>query len=61
MTATPGIRPAVFASRARSAQEQVLRDLGIAILRGDYPEGTLLPGEAELTERYASPAPCCAR
>lgn len=53
MTAAPSIRPAVFASRARSAQEQVLRDLGIAILRGDYPEGTLLPGEAELTERYA--------
>lgn len=58
MTAAPGIRPAVFASRARSglarsAQDQVLRDLGIAILRGDFPEGTLLPGEAELIERYA--------
>lgn len=58
MSAAPIIRPAVFAggmrpSPARSAQEQVLRALGIAILRGDYPEGTLLPGEAELIEQYA--------
>ncbi|HVJ42623.1 MAG TPA: FadR/GntR family transcriptional regulator [Dongiaceae bacterium] len=58
MTAASSIRPAVFApgaraGRARSAQDQVLRGLGIAILRGDYPEGTFLPSEAELTERYA--------
>lgn len=58
MTTAPTVRPAVFAAgakagRARSAQDQVLHGLGIAILRGDYPEGTLLPSEAELTERYA--------
>jgi DNA-binding FadR family transcriptional regulator len=39
--------------RARSVQDQVLHDLGIAILRGDYPEDTLLPSEADLAERFA--------
>jgi len=46
-------RPAVFADKARSAQDQVLHDLGPAILRGDYPEDSLLPSEADLAQRYA--------
>lgn len=53
MTAPFPVRPAVFATRARSVQEQVLHDLGTAILRGDFPEDSLLPSEAELVERYA--------
>lgn len=47
------LQPAAFAARARSAQDQVLYELGTAILRGDYPEDSLLPSEADLAERYA--------
>lgn len=32
----------------------VARQLGTAILRGDHPPGTLLPGELELTVRFAA-------
>src|ERR1700744_5387882 len=47
------LRPTAFAARARSAQDQVLYELGTAILRGDYPEDSLLPSEADLAQRYA--------
>jgi DNA-binding FadR family transcriptional regulator len=30
-------------SGARMGQEQIVRAMGVAILRGDYPEGALLP------------------
>jgi len=46
-------RPLNFASRARSAQDQVVHDLGVAILRGDFPENSTLPTEAELVERFS--------
>jgi len=53
MNASRPLRPAAFAMRARSAQDQVLYELGTAILRGDYPETSLLPSEAELAQHYA--------
>ncbi|HEX9448052.1 MAG TPA: FadR/GntR family transcriptional regulator [Dongiaceae bacterium] len=53
MTVAIPLRPAILATRARSVQDQVLHDLGLAILRGDYPEDTLLPSEADLAERFA--------
>jgi DNA-binding FadR family transcriptional regulator len=46
-------RPTAFVFRARSVQDQVLYELGTAILRGDYPEDSMLPSEAELAQRYA--------
>ncbi len=52
ITALP-LRPNSLTTRARSVQDQVLHDLGVAILRGDYPEDTLLPSEADLADRFA--------
>ena len=37
---------------ARTSQAQVASLLGTAILRGDFPTGTNLPGEADLTTRF---------
>lgn len=47
------LNSAAFAIRARSAQDQVVHDLATAILRGDFPEGSILPAEAEMVERFA--------
>jgi DNA-binding FadR family transcriptional regulator len=37
---------------ARMGQEQIVRAMGIAILRGDYPEGALLPAEGDLMAQF---------
>lgn len=37
---------------ARSHTARVVEDLGLAIVSGRQPEGSLLPGDAELIERY---------
>ncbi len=37
---------------SRMGQAQIVRAMGTAILRGDYPEGTLLPPEGELMGQF---------
>ncbi|WP_374383104.1 FadR/GntR family transcriptional regulator [Dongia sp.] len=37
---------------ARMGQEQIVRAMGTAILRGDYPEGGLLPAEGDLMAQF---------
>lgn len=37
---------------ARMGQEQIVRAMGISILRGEYPEGGLLPAEAALMAQF---------
>lgn len=37
---------------ARMGQEQIVRAMGMAILRGDYPEGALLPAEGDLMAQF---------
>lgn len=37
---------------ARMGQEQIVRAMGVSILRGDYPEGALLPAEADLMAQF---------
>jgi DNA-binding FadR family transcriptional regulator len=37
---------------ARMGQEQIVHSMGTAILRGEYPEGSLLPTEGDLMARY---------
>lgn len=37
---------------ARMGQEQVVRAMGLSILSGEFPEGSLLPGEADLMARF---------
>ncbi|MBL8710964.1 MAG: FadR family transcriptional regulator [Rhodospirillaceae bacterium] len=37
---------------ARMGQEQVVRAMGLSILSGEYPEGALLPPEADLMARF---------
>lgn len=39
-------------SGARMGQEQIVRAMGVAILRGDYPEGALLPAEGDLMAQF---------
>ncbi len=39
-------------ARARSHSVRVVDDLGLAIVSGRQPEGSLLPGDTELLERY---------
>jgi DNA-binding FadR family transcriptional regulator len=39
--------------RARNNHEHVMHELGLGIVRGDFPEGSLLPGDAELTGRFS--------
>lgn len=49
-------RPSTHAYRAtvptRSHTSRVVEDLGLAIISGKHPEGSLLPGDGELIERY---------
>ncbi|HEY0855295.1 MAG TPA: FadR/GntR family transcriptional regulator [Devosia sp.] len=40
-------------SPARSHTANVVRELGLGIVAGRYPEGSILPGDAELMERFA--------
>jgi DNA-binding FadR family transcriptional regulator len=37
---------------ARMGQEQIVRAMGVSILRGDYPEGALLPTEGDLMAQF---------
>ncbi len=37
---------------ARMGQEQIVRAMGVSILRGDYPEGALLPAEGDLMAQF---------
>jgi DNA-binding FadR family transcriptional regulator len=37
---------------ARLGQEQIVRTMGVAILKGDYPEGALLPAEGDLMAQF---------
>ena len=37
----------------RNLHAQVLWQLGVAIVEGDYPEGSILPPDAELLQRFA--------
>ncbi len=40
-------------SPARSHTATVVRELGLGIVAGRHPEGSILPGDAELMERFA--------
>ncbi len=40
-------------SPARSHTANVVRELGMGIVAGRHPEGSILPGDAELMERFA--------
>lgn len=39
--------------RARNSHAHVMHELGLGVVRGDFPEGSLLPGDAELTARFS--------
>jgi len=41
------------AAGTRSHTARVVRDLGLGIVSGRHPEGNILPGDAELMERFA--------
>jgi DNA-binding FadR family transcriptional regulator len=51
----PGELIAAIAGRVpmRNLHSQVLWQLGVAIVRGDYKEGTILPSDTELLARFA--------
>ncbi len=53
MTDRPSPSPRKPPSSKRPGQAQIVAELGTMILRGDYPVGTNLPNEAELTERFS--------
>eukprot|EP01037_Dinobryon_pediforme_P027244 gene27244-30070_t len=53
MTDRPSTTERVPPSSKRPGQAQIVAELGTMILRGDYPVGTNLPNEAELTERFS--------
>jgi DNA-binding GntR family transcriptional regulator len=40
------------AGGTRMGQEQIVRAMGVSILRGDYPEGALLPAEGDLMAQF---------
>jgi DNA-binding FadR family transcriptional regulator len=42
----------VGAERARTHHGHVMRDLGLGIVAGRYPENSILPGDSELTGRF---------
>ncbi len=44
-------------ARARSNHAEVARSLGTDIIRGTFAEGTRLPGDADLTERFGVSRP----
>jgi DNA-binding FadR family transcriptional regulator len=52
---TTGDLIAAIAGRVplRNLHSQVLWQLGVAIVRGDYPEGTILPSDTELLARFS--------
>lgn len=52
---TTGDLIAAIAGRVplRNLHSQVLWQLGVAIVRGDYPEGSILPSDSELLARFA--------
>ncbi len=52
---TSGDLIAAIAGRVpmRNLHSQVLWQLGVSIVRGDYPEGALLPADTELLQRFA--------
>lgn len=52
---TTGELIAAIAGRAppRNLHAQVLWQLGVAIVRGDYPEGAILPSDGELLARFS--------
>lgn len=52
---TTGELIAVISGRPplRNLHSQVLWQLGVAIVRGDYPEGTILPADSDLLQHFA--------
>lgn len=52
---TSGELMAAIAGRVplRNLHSQVLWHLGVAIVRGDYPEGSILPSDSELLQQFA--------
>ena len=40
------------AGQSRTHHGHVMRDLGLKIISGAYPENSILPGDAELLERF---------
>lgn len=52
VTAAYGSIPLRGVSRAKTSHEHVVRELGLSVVRGDFPVGTVLPGDAELMRRY---------
>ena len=48
--ATAGSRQAGYSPRTHT--EHVVREIGISIVSGAYPQMTILPGDAELMERF---------
>ncbi|MDR3472725.1 MAG: FadR/GntR family transcriptional regulator [Devosia sp.] len=52
MPTRPSAYPYQGASPSKSRMTKVLNDLGLAIVSGQFEQGSLLPGDAELTRRY---------
>jgi DNA-binding FadR family transcriptional regulator len=52
MTAEPNKRGYSATEPARSHTAHVVRELGMGIIGGAYPPNTILPGDAELMERF---------
>lgn len=52
VSAPVDLLPLRGAARPRSAHDLVAHAIGRAILEGEYPVGTILPGDGELTERF---------
>lgn len=46
-----GLHPLLTLRVPRSQHDHVLRTLGLGIVNGEFPEGSLLPGDAELLKR----------
>jgi len=46
------LRTAIAGRVARNHHAFVVHEIGTAIVKGEYPEGSLLPGDAELAERF---------
>jgi DNA-binding FadR family transcriptional regulator len=52
MPSRPSVHEYQATAPARSHTARVVEHLGLAIVSGRQPEGTLLPGDSELIERY---------
>ncbi len=49
---TDCLRPVKTARKSRTSHAQVVDELGRAIVAGTYPVGSILPGDADLAQRF---------